>query len=283
MIRLRVLPVPVAPLPGELIGSYLNRLADANHLTIGWISHLVGDGRHHYRDRDDIAYWTPRCVTNLALLTGRTETALRHALPALRDGLGRRAHQHSIIGGTVRAMHAPACRLCAARRGILGLAIQHTYPHQRICQQHQRWRGQGPQRPLPTLLPEVLTANRRHRRLTRGPLPPLTASWHHGEAQQLTAAWLTDHTGPTELLHRWQHRLGLLEEDPYGDPHRPSPDRIELVTYPETVWLTYLRERHRITALETLLTHAAPLLEFAPHQIPDLLAATPHARAEAGS
>ena len=32
----------------------------------------------------------------------------------------------------------------------------------------------------------------------------------------------------------------VIAEDAYGDPHRPTEDRIELATYPETVALTGL-------------------------------------------
>jgi hypothetical protein len=51
--------------------------------------------------------------------------------------------------------------------------------------------------------------------------------------------WLTG-DGPDDLKHRWEHRLDTLGQDPYGDPHRPGPDRIELVTYPEAVAMTGL-------------------------------------------
>jgi hypothetical protein len=45
---------------------------------------------------------------------------------------------------------------------------------------------------------------------------------------------------PAPTAHHTAHRLKLLGEDPYGDPHRPSPDRIELVIYPETITLIAL-------------------------------------------
>jgi hypothetical protein len=38
----RTLPVPLPPLHRELLGSYLHRLADANHLTIRGLSHEIG-------------------------------------------------------------------------------------------------------------------------------------------------------------------------------------------------------------------------------------------------
>jgi hypothetical protein len=66
----RTLPVSLPPVHHELLGSYLHRLADANHLTIHDLSREIGPGRYHRRDSDDTAGWTPRAVTRLAALTG---------------------------------------------------------------------------------------------------------------------------------------------------------------------------------------------------------------------
>jgi len=72
----RVLPIPLAPLNSELLGSYLNRLADANHLITQALTRQIGPGRNHRRDSDDLTGWTPDVITRLA--------ALRYALPALQ-------------------------------------------------------------------------------------------------------------------------------------------------------------------------------------------------------
>ncbi|WP_234390372.1 DUF6262 family protein [Streptomyces sp. MMG1533] len=47
---LRALPLAPPPVHGETIGSYLNRLVDANHLTIGHLTSLIGPSRQHRRD-----------------------------------------------------------------------------------------------------------------------------------------------------------------------------------------------------------------------------------------
>lgn len=78
-------------------------------------------------------------------------------------------------------------------------------------------------------------------------LPTFTSTWRTGSTsgqwastRTPSATWLAGGDGPADLKPRWEHRLGLLGEDAYGDPHRPSPDRIELVTYPEAVTMTRL-------------------------------------------
>jgi hypothetical protein len=232
----RALPLSLPPVHHELLGSYLHRLADANHLTIRDLSREIGPGQYHRRDSDDLTGWTPRAVTRLAALTGTATITLLHALPILQTVA--RTGQPTAPGPSLPPWHAHACLLCAARRGVRGLPIIRVFPHERICARHRRWHGGGPQRPLRELLPEIPHANALHRRLVR----------HHGaaavtgqflQAQAQTRQWLTG-DGPADLKSRWEHRLGLLGEDPYGDPHRPSSDRIELVTYPETLAMTRL-------------------------------------------
>lgn len=232
----RTLPVLLPPLHHELLGSYLHRLADANHLTIRDLSREIGPSRYHPRDSDDLTGWTPRAVTRLAALTGTTTIALLHALPVLRTAA--LTGQPMALRPPLPPWHAHACLLCAARRGVYGLAIVRVFPHERICRRHGRWHGGGTQHPLRARLPEILHANARHRRLVRRQgAAAVTERFLQAQAQ--TRQWLAGN-GPAELKSRWERRLGILGQDPYGDPHRPSPDRIELITYPETVAMTRL-------------------------------------------
>jgi TniQ len=228
----RTLPVPLPPLHRELLGSYLHRLADANHVTVRDLSREIGPSRYHQRDSDDPAGWTPSAVTRLAVLAGTTAFALLPALPVLQ------ALASAGQGPPLPPWHAHACLLCAARHGASGLAIIRVFPHERICGRHSRWHGGGPQRPLRDLLPEIPHANALHRRLARRQGTAATTG-HFLQAQAQTRQWLGG-DGPADLKSSWERRLGLLGEDPYGDPHRPSPDRIELVTYPEAVTMTRL-------------------------------------------
>jgi hypothetical protein len=235
----RLLPIPLTPLHHELLGSYLHRLAEANHLTIQALAHEIGPGRYHARDTESLSGWTPRTVSRLAALTGTGTAALLRALPVLQKITSQVLNPPAAPPGAITASrHTHACRLCAARHGVIGMAIVRAFPHQRICLRHSRWHGGGDQRMLWPLLPETLQANQRHRRLVRQHALP-AISQDHLHAQTLTRQWLT-RNGPPELQRRWQRRLDLLGEDTYGDPNRPGTDRIELVTYPETVTLTSL-------------------------------------------
>lgn len=249
----RTLPVPLPPLHRELLGSYLHRLADANHLAIGGLSLEIGPGRHHRRDSDDTAGWTPAAVTRLAALAGTTATALLHALPVLQ---AIAPAGHEAAPPSLPPWHAHACLLCAARRGARGLAIIRIFPHERICGRHGRWHGGGPQRPLQDLLPEIPCANALHRRLARRH-GTAAVTGHYLQAQAQTRQWLAG-DGPADLKSSWKRRLRLLGEDPYGDPHRPGPDRIELVTYPETVTMTKLALAHVPLHTDTLAETLRP-------------------------
>lgn len=114
----------------------------------------------------------------------------------------------------------------------------------------------GTQRSLRDLLPEIPTANALHRRLARRH-GTASATGQFLQAQAQTREWLADN-GPADLKSSWKRRLGLLGEDPSGDPHRPSPDRIELVTYPETVTMTRLSIVHPGARTGSAAGHAAP-------------------------
>ncbi|MEU2737763.1 hypothetical protein ABZ656_20890 [Streptomyces sp. NPDC007095] len=88
------------------------------------------------------------------------------------------------------------------------------------------------------MLPEILHADLRHHRLVCRRKAPFTAL-DYLCARAITANWLRA-SEPLTLRQRWTRRLDAIAEDAYGDPHRPTEDRIELVTYPETVALTRL-------------------------------------------
>jgi hypothetical protein len=228
--RLRVLPVTLPPVHGETIGSYLNRLADANHLTISILSGLLGVARRHRRDDDSPTGWSPDTLTRLSALTGRPAPSLTRALPALHRL--RTSPPHIPLAPNqelTEPPRRPACRPCMAHRGIHGLVVRRTPGHECLCPRHQRWLHRGEQHRLDPL-PEVLRANIHHRRLAR--THHLDAALAYLNAQRITSSWFHAASQP-DLQHRWTQRLHLLGDDPYGDPHRPAPDRIDIVTYPE--------------------------------------------------
>lgn len=250
--HLRTLPIVLPPVHRETIGSYLNRLADANHLPIGHLSFLIGPNRRHRRDDNRIGYWTPAALPRLAVLTGQSVPALIHAMPALADVREPGQHRQRLaIEELAEPRRRPACRLCMARRGIHGLVVRSTPHHEGVCLRHQRWLHGGDQHPL-DVLPEILHADLQHRRLVCRSTAPFIAV-DYLRARTVTANWFRASEPPT-LQQRWARRLDAIAEDAYGDPHRPTDDRIELATYPETVALTGLfasphwRERYDLHA-----------------------------------
>jgi TniQ protein len=120
---LRALPLAPPPVHGETIGSYLNRLADANHLTIGHFSSLIGPSRQHRRDDNRVGYWTPVGVLRLAALTSRSPSSLIHAMPPL-----------GTIGDPIRRFAAVRHRGSHRAAASPGLSPLHgSPPHPRSC------------------------------------------------------------------------------------------------------------------------------------------------------
>lgn len=227
---MRPLPVRPAPVHRETTGSYLARLADANRLKPATLPTLLGVNPVA-RDGDPGQPWPSSAVSALADLTSRSATALLAALPALGPGPVP-PHQQTPGDSHLR----PACRSCMTARGITGLVIQHTAPHEHVCLRHHRWLAAAQQYNLDQL-PDVLTANRRHRRLARRATTTITTA--HLTAQATTNAWFTTTADP-DLHERWTRRLETLADEPFGHPHHPSTQRVELAVYPETVILTAL-------------------------------------------
>jgi hypothetical protein len=260
---LRSLPLALPPVHRETIGSYLNRLADANHLTIGYLSSLIGPSRQHRRVDNRVGYWTPDGLSRLAVLTGRSPSTLIRAMPSLGlIGDPVRRLPLSATEEVVEPRRRPACRLCMARRHIRGLVVRSTPHHEGVCHRHHRWLLGDEQHDL-TRLPEVLRANLRHRRIVRRGTHPSTALAYIDARDRLNR-WFTSDSGGESLRQCWKRRLDVLGEDPFGDPHRPSEARIELVTYPEAVVLASLFSSAHWRDHPQLPTEAAQRLSIAP-------------------
>lgn len=118
-----------------------------------------------------------------------------------------------------------------AAHGVTSTVIQHTADHQDVCRRHHRWLAAVQQYPLDHL-PEVLTANRRHRDLARRADPRLAGAYR--DARTAVTTWFTAGDRP-DLHGRWIRRLDTLPEDPYSHPGHPDPQRIALAIYPEAV------------------------------------------------
>ncbi|QIS23532.1 TniQ family protein [Nocardia terpenica] len=231
---MRSLPVPLRPFEHETLASYLHRLAAANH-----ISETVL--RHHLRVHLGSA--SSFNVDRLAAAVGTPAPLLRYALPELRSST-----EETVMATAGRAVDLartnirPACRRCAAARGILEPLPRWHQPHHYVCLRHQLWIGPGVTSPDQQFdiaaVPEIGRAQRRLLRLAR----------HHNAEDFRTA-----HTEATRICRLWStnsqygtqrnRRLRAL-----GHPRPPtSSPPLLAAAHPEVVALTgmFLEPRWR--------------------------------------
>jgi len=216
--RSAALPARVAPLAGETISSCLARTAAANHLPLSAITGVLPPWfAARAAACDDIAKpgpLSPRGARCLAALTGITENALRHALPALAG------HRDD---GRPPLRSAVACRRCAARHGQHDPVPVHLPAHQRACERHRTWLGRAIQIDI-TTAPDIIVAASRASRLAR----------EHG----ITRLVLAESTARQETLSgpaARQRAAALALASPCLDPGHP--DTAEAAAYPETIKL----------------------------------------------
>ncbi len=207
------LPFRTGPLRGETIASYLARVAAASHLPAGAVTGCLPPW-FAARDAacDDLAATgqpQPADIRHLAALTGTSETALRHALPALAAG-GR---------PPVRAIFA--CQRCAARHGQRSPVPVHIPAHQRACRRHRTWLGRIIQIDI-TTAPDITAASKKASQLAR----------EHG-ITRLVLAEITARQGTTGGPDARRRAAALALASPGLDSGHP--DTAEAAAYPETV------------------------------------------------
>jgi hypothetical protein len=207
------LPFRTAPVSGETIASYLSRTAAASHLPAGAITACLPPWfAARAAACDDLAATgrpQPADIAHLAALTGTSETALRHALPALA-GSGR---------PPVRA--TLACQRCTARHGRPGPVPVHIPAHQQACERHRTWLGRGIQIDL-TAAPDIIAASRHASMLAR----------EHGITMLVLAeATAREKAAGGPAARRRAAALALAS--PGLDPGHP--DTTEAAAYPETI------------------------------------------------
>lgn len=207
------LPFRTAPVGGETIASYLARVAAACSLPAGAVAGCLPPW---FAARavgcDDLAatgQLRPADIRHLAGLTGTSETALRHALPALSAG-GR---------PPVRA--TLSCRRCAARHGQRSPVPVRIPAHQRACHRHRTWLGRATQIDI-TTAPEITAASRKSSRLAR----------KYG-ITRLVLAEATARRDSIGAPEARQRATALAFAVPGLDPEHP--DTAEAAAYPETI------------------------------------------------
>lgn len=224
------LPVTICLVRHETSGSYLARIARANHLdTRELTSYLDAPARTSGPHRFD----------RLAALTG-------HPVDRLRDMLAtsvhpRRQHRHE------------ACRCCTAQHGIRTTVHLAAPTHRTACRRHRRWlpAGYWPAQQQYDLrdAPEILTAQRRHTRLVH----------EHGDhatgfvrqAAHITERWTHRGDWPEHRNRRLQRLL-----DPNQCWISETHPLITMANYPETIALARLLAAPRWTQLAISDDHA---------------------------
>lgn len=222
---LRRLPRTLPPLLDETVGSYLHRLAHVNRLSGDALAdHVVGNVKG-----------AQVTAERLAVLTGYPVTNLRYAMLEL----SRPAQLAQMrISGRPRPQvrRQRPCRCCAARRGAVWWTSVWATHEDVVCLKHQRWIGtpsaEGDQPDL-ARQPEILQANRRHRRLIAS----------HGREPVRFAI-----IDAGRICHEWrdrdwrdkafQRRMNIFRDSgpdsPTDSPH------VDAATYPEIVALARL-------------------------------------------
>jgi TniQ len=154
----RTLPRQVKPFSGEILSSYLERLANANRLDPQALRRYIAEGQQSGNVQ----------AHRLATVSGVPTVALEHAIANL-DGfpLARTYYYRTI------AIHpqvsAGACQMCAAARGITQLVICWKPAERVICLRHRRWTGSDKNGLQPSLncQPDIIRAHTQHLRLVR--------------------------------------------------------------------------------------------------------------------
>ena len=129
------LPIPAALIAGEILASYLSRLAAANHVTTDDLLTILPPWFNtKIRNHDDrsqhhmLAPALPGAILTLAALTGKPPAVLTRALPAFGAG-----YQPNPVRATT------ACRRCLAIRGICQPVPVHRPACHLICSRHGQW------------------------------------------------------------------------------------------------------------------------------------------------
>lgn len=225
------LPIPVPLIIGEVLISYLGRLAKANHLALTDVLTVLPPWFHtKIRNHDDrsqhpmLAPATPQSLDALAHLTGNVPGNLARALPAF--GMGGPA-------GPVRV--TTACWKCAASHGISHPVPVHLPAHVQLCTRHGVWQSDGIHPPLDlTGCPEIIAAQHRASRLLRRLTPQQLILAHLTAAGEISQQPDPAPSSPP----RWNRRFQILRA---AHQHLTTPASLGILTqaaiYPDAIAL----------------------------------------------
>jgi hypothetical protein len=249
----RQLPVPARPVAGEMLGSYLGRLATANHLPLTTLMAALPDwltwrfASHYLLPRNTRpGPEAAESLHRLAILTGMPATSITRVLPVFGGG----------PRGPARAI--TACRRCAAARDIAHPVPVHQAAHEMVCTRHGIWL---PPPGLPqldvTACPEITTAQHHARRLLRRCTPEQLIY-----AQVQAALATSGHPPGWPASPGGEQRTQLLRKTNPGLNPSAEAELIRAARYPDT-----------IAGTAAILTAAATtpcLIQFDASQLSDL-------------
>jgi TniQ len=240
----RRLPIAVRPAAGELLGSYLTALAEANRLPVRVLVSWIGKSTAADVTRGQDAQLNEPAVLRLATIAGRPANGLRRALPGL-------IQVHTVATSTTPTIHVvptsasgpaqQACPGCTAR-SVPGPVVVRAAAHQPLCQRHKLWLRDW-RAPLDHA-PELLHAQRQHARHVRRHGNHGHAERAHTAAARIVLTWaLKDwHRALHEVWHDRLNRLGVTQTI------ITSGGTLAAMTYPEVVALTGLLAQPAWTA-----------------------------------
>jgi hypothetical protein len=207
--------IPVVPRPrhGELSGSYLARVAQANRIGFRSFLCLLGavPSAVASNNRPDLAVMVltlnDSAFSRLLAYTGLDAVNLIKAVPSLAPRSQAQGEPPAIRLSFLKSPVAD-CPGCRVRRGG-AYADTHVLRHKAACLRHGYWLYGQAQRISLADLPEVAAAQRRLERIAarRGPGAVMRkfelATWY------LEHAWRIDHHPHwyADLLERWQGRV----------------------------------------------------------------------------
>ena len=246
-LPLRPLPRTVIPVPGEYHLDYVRRLARANHLEFGELTGALDDAAvitvhgplgwtRHQQERLAAAASQP--LARIARLCWPDPNVY------LRD-----------IGG-FHQMLRPACRRCAARRGIAEPVACYLPPHLTVCRRHRLWIGPSARTHAGQLdvrpCPEVLCAQRRHLALVHHhrwqEVQAIIGDAAHAIHSALRAgAWTPRQRQRLHQLDPGTWPQAAPEPGPSWQYHLSGNPVIEIAIYPDVIRL----------AAHTLKAHSA--------------------------
>lgn len=206
------LPIIVRPAAGELLVSYIARLADANGVPAGrllcWVGECGTVPRELSRRRDG---WLNHPARHrLETATGLPAATLVRALP----GLGSTAPNPGGDPGIPvicwrqqppAARWVSACRACTTRCADAPPVVVEVPASRHLCRRHRHWLHRGGSFPVTA---EITRAQRAHNRLVRRRGSQVTAR-SYSEAASIVRDWWGSHWHPA-LHRRWDRRLHEL-------------------------------------------------------------------------